>query len=372
MQGRGGKKVGEKRAAQDAQGQAPKRSFLEIAAEIKPLSDSGAAKEPVKQEGSVLDMACQIQPLSHLQRGSTFVVPRQSGDSKGAFSSYGKKSEVEKTSGSREVVIVLDRDDKSDKTTQGQTSFFSVKKKTADQGAGGAGSSSQLSEYSDEKRRSITKASDYMTASRVGTPEFQKSLQWQNEQVVNIIGDSSVYIDFLANQEPTHAKVMGFPQLTFLKLVQNPEMVFGAHHIMYIFPTDKPSEQDKRAPKLSKEDVQTILGHMLLFRRYETTVIEYLKTLKLTLNEPFFFIADKPFFRCAKGDYEFLNKKLQNEHNQRRMSRVLRSLKLLHPVFAMQLLATLQDLITEGAIAVTPRTLSIWMSQVSAQSFLNF
>ena len=123
---------------------------------------------------------------------------------------------------------------------------------------------------------------------------------------------------------------------------------------------------------LTEEDVKTILGHMILFRRYERTVILYLETLKITLNEPYFFTADQPFFQCAKKDHVFLNEHFKNEHNQRRMTRVLRSLKCLYPVFAMQLLATLQHLIEEKGIVVSSRVLNFWTKEVSYKSLLNF
>ena len=224
-----------------------------------------------------------------------------------------------------------------------------------------------LGKYDGLQRRALQRASDYAVSCRQLTDSIHRN---DHDEKVTVLGqpeEFTVYLGFLSNMpESQICKQKGFPELTFSQMKQNSTRFFEEHNIMFVFPTDRKSQVRPDAPTLTVFDVRTIMSELLLHRRYVDTVVAYLETIRITFHR------DLVEFKYSPQDSEFFGRHFKDPHNLKRMCRLLRSLKLLHPLYAVQLLQVLMDMLYCKVFTISQASLALWMGEVDMSSTLPF
>jgi hypothetical protein len=223
--------------------------------------------------------------------------------------------------------------------------------------------------YDGCQKQCLKRASDYHQTTFGRTIPTDRNLvltEHENEVILHECFDPepSVMICFLANhQAPKICDEKSFPKLAFKDMISNPDSFFQKDVMMFVLPTDRKSAVHPEAPTLMTPDVHRILKHDQLFGRYKRTVLAYLSTVKIS---------------CSKGHFtytqsrDFYSGHFAKEENQKRMCRILRSLKILKPVNAVRLLLTLQTMIAEDLFSVSQGVLALWIAEVEMSSTLAF
>ena len=190
---------------------------------------------------------------------------------------------------------------------------------------------------------------------------------------------------FLCNQAKSDLKEGEIPDFfqayTVRGFLDITDETFEKKHnfIAFTVPTDEQSDHCPQAPLLTKPEVRVIMQNAVLMRRCRAVVSRTLRHFGIVYNEydvQFEVVKGMTLHRLEHGD-----------HNQKRMSRVLRFLRIFNPEHAVALLQFVGSKICtskrareleakgelpEDMIVVSQYTFQMWHAKVFKPSFLSF